>query len=146
MEYFILTVMLINTLYLVVKIKNQNKKLQQTNIKLDMLYHLQQQMHTEIKDTLNARTEFLPNIEEEFLDKSLPEIEIANELDSYVETFLSKHYSGKTRRTYINRSLYDEVFKFLPTGVTIPTFLNNVVAEHLKCQQWNISQLPHKYK
>lgn len=53
----------------------------------------------------------------------------------YAETFLNRKITGTRRQTYIHSSLYKELAGILPViapGLSVPTFVNNVLADHLE--------------
>ena len=56
----------------------------------------------------------------------------------YAETFLERKMTGTGRQTYIHGSLYGELVRILPViapGLSVPAFVNNVLADHLKQHQ-----------
>lgn len=57
------------------------------------------------------------------------------EKSAYAETFLDRKITGKRKQTYIDSSLYEELAGILPviaSGVSVPAFVNNVLADHLE--------------
>lgn len=60
------------------------------------------------------------------------------EKSAYAETFLERKMTGTGRQTYIHGSLYGELARILPViapGLSVPAFVNNVLADHLKRHQ-----------
>lgn len=59
----------------------------------------------------------------------------ADELDEYRKRFLQMKLTGARRQTYIHDSLYKMCAKVLPViapDMSVPTFVNSVLSEHLK--------------
>ena len=57
------------------------------------------------------------------------------EKNAYAETFFDRKIMGTKKQTYIHSSLYDELAGILPViapGVSVPAFVNNVLADHLE--------------
>lgn len=57
------------------------------------------------------------------------------EKSAYAETFLDRKITGTKKQTYIDSSLYEELAGILPviaSGVSVPAFVNNVLADHLE--------------
>lgn len=55
--------------------------------------------------------------------------------DEYRERFLSERLTGTRRQTYIHDSLYRVISGVLPViapEMSVPTFVNNVLSDHLK--------------
>ena len=64
--------------------------------------------------------------------------------DDYREQFLHQKLTGARRQTYIHDSLYRAFAKILPViapEMSVPTFVNNVLAEHLKKYQGIINEM-----
>lgn len=54
---------------------------------------------------------------------------------AYREMFLTRKMTGARRQTYIDESLYETLTGILPViapGISVPTFVNNVLAEHME--------------
>lgn len=65
-------------------------------------------------------------------------LEEMEEKSVYAETFLERKMTGTGRQTYIHDSLYGELARILPViapGLSVPAFVNNVLADHLKRHQ-----------
>lgn len=63
---------------------------------------------------------------------------------AYREMFLTRKLTGARRQTYLHESLYKVCAKVLPviaSEMSIPTFLNNVLAEHLERYRDVINEL-----
>lgn len=55
--------------------------------------------------------------------------------DAYRKRFLSERLTGTRRQTYIHDSLYRMIAGMLPAlapDMTVPTFVNNVLSDHLR--------------
>ena len=57
------------------------------------------------------------------------------EKSTYAKTFLDRKIMGTKKQTNIDSSLYEELVGILPViapGVSVPAFVNNVLADHLE--------------
>lgn len=55
--------------------------------------------------------------------------------DDYRERFLNERLTGTRRQTYIHDSLYRMISEVLPViapQMSVPTFVNNILSEHLR--------------
>lgn len=65
----------------------------------------------------------------------------------YREMFLTRKMTGARRQTYIDESLYETLTGILPViapGISVPTFVNNVLAEHMEKYRDIIDETCHR--
>ena len=66
---------------------------------------------------------------------------------AYREMFLTRKMTGARRQTYIDESLYETLTGILPViapGISVPTFVNNVLAEHMEKYRDIIDETCHR--
>ena len=66
---------------------------------------------------------------------------------AYREMFLTRKMTGARRQTYIDESLYETLTGILPViapGISVPTFVNNVLAEHMEKYRDIIDETWHR--
>ena len=65
----------------------------------------------------------------------------------YREMFLTRKMTGARRQTYIDESLYETLTGILPViapGISVPTFVNNVLVEHMEKYRDIIDETCHR--
>ena len=71
----------------------------------------------------------------ESYDAGSDTVDMRTGYDEYRERFLSERLTGTRRQTYIHDSLYRVISGVLPViapEMSVPTFVNNVLSDHLK--------------
>ena len=66
---------------------------------------------------------------------------------AYREMFLTRKMTGAKRQTYIDESLYETLTGILPViapGISVPTFVNNVLVEHMEKYRDIIDETCHR--
>ena len=82
-------------------------------------------------------------------EHTLPNIRgsLSNTYSAYREMFLTRKMTGARRQTYIDESLYETLTGILPViapGISVPTFVNNVLAEHMEKYRDIIDETCHR--
>lgn len=91
-----------------------------------------------------------PNNMDSVADKAAPDATVVSkprkkrEQKDYPGTFLQRRASEQKRHTYISAMLWDKLTGILPViapGITIPTFIDNVLTHHLETYKDEINEM-----